>query len=131
MAILEWKQSLDKNSVAGPCIPECLQGLDAIQMTFGDVAPPTSEQNATNCKLCNAKFTWLKWRYNCKSCGEVCCSRCCADEFKLSYMNEKKAKVCQDCKIILQKLEEAKKGKNVNDEFGNFFAKTKIALWIM
>ena len=31
-------------------------------------------------------------------------------------MNEKKAKVCQDCKIILEKLEEAKKGKNVNDE---------------
>ncbi|KAI8914777.1 hypothetical protein DFJ77DRAFT_463294 [Powellomyces hirtus] len=28
------------------------------------------------CSLCHATFSWMKWKYNCKTCGRVVCASC-------------------------------------------------------
>ena len=87
-----------------------LDGLSEDQLMFGKVQPfwvPDAE--APNCMICSAKFTVVKRRHHCRSCGKVLCSNCCGDRYKLVYMEGKEGRVCTPCKTVLERLERAEK----------------------
>ena len=87
-----------------------LDGLSEDQLMFGKVQPfwvPDAE--APNCMICSTKFTVVKRRHHCRSCGKVLCSNCCGDKYRLVYMEGKEGRVCTPCKTVLERLDRAEK----------------------
>ena len=89
-------------------IPESLQGLTEDQLMLGKIAPfwiPDTE--ASNCMICDSKFTLVRRRHHCRACGQVLCSLCCSEKFSLNHMEGKEGRVCKPCKTILERLSKA------------------------
>lgn len=87
-----------------------LDGLSEDQLMFGKVQPFwVPDADAPSCMICSVKFTVVKRRHHCRSCGKVLCSNCCGDKFKLTYMESKEGRVCTPCKTVLERLEKAER----------------------
>ena len=80
------------------------EGPSARRSSLGDVAPlwvPDSEAPA--CMRCEVKFTLVKRRHHCRSCGKVFCGACCGQKHVLRYLDDgKPSRVCDDCKAALE-----------------------------
>ncbi|XP_055857671.1 zinc finger FYVE domain-containing protein 9 isoform X2 [Episyrphus balteatus] len=77
---------------------------------IGKVPPiwvPDQEANA--CMQCQHKFTLLKRRHHCRACGQVLCSVCCSQKFKLEFLSNLESRVCVQCFLILTKLTQQQK----------------------
>lgn len=62
------------------------------------------DQNASACMQCQHKFTLLKRRHHCRACGQVLCSVCCSQKFKLEFLSNLESRVCVQCFLILTKI---------------------------
>ncbi|GAB6028768.1 Zinc finger FYVE domain-containing protein 16 [Chamberlinius hualienensis] len=74
---------------------------------IGKVAPvwiPDSE--ALNCMECGIKFTVIRRRHHCRACGRVLCGNCCGLKAKMTYMDNKEARVCQLCLDVMSKVQQ-------------------------
>ncbi|XP_058796038.1 uncharacterized protein LOC131666946 isoform X3 [Phymastichus coffea] len=63
------------------------------------------DSDASNCMLCDTKFTVVKRRHHCRACGKVLCSKCCSMKFRLEYQNNVDSRVCIPCHQLLSKAE--------------------------
>lgn len=63
------------------------------------------DQEASACMQCQQKFTLLKRRHHCRACGQVLCSVCCSQKFKLEFLSNLEPRVCVQCFLILTKFE--------------------------
>ncbi|KFD58836.1 hypothetical protein M514_00529 [Trichuris suis] len=78
-------------------------GTFRLNCTLGASAPewvPDDEWRV--CMQCENHFTLIKRRHHCRACGRVLCSDCCNMRAKLTYMDGKTARVCQQCASILK-----------------------------
>lgn len=102
---------------------EMPNGLTEEEQMLGKVKPFwIPDETAQNCLHCDVKFTMIKRRHHCRyenrenlniitdsiifwcrSCGKVLCSQCCNFKAKLSYLENKEARVCQLCYVILMR----------------------------
>lgn len=60
------------------------------------------DQEADSCMNCRTLFTLIKRRHHCRSCGKIFCGDCCRLKAKLLYMDNKEARVCNDCYEIIE-----------------------------
>lgn len=89
---------------------EMPNGLTEEEQTLGKVKPFwIPDEDAQNCLHCDSKFTIIKRRHHCRSCGKVLCAQCCNYKAKLMYLENKEARVCQLCYVILKRIEEIEK----------------------
>ncbi|KAH9506660.1 Zinc finger FYVE domain-containing protein 9 [Dermatophagoides farinae] len=86
---------------------EMPNGLTEEEQMLGKVKPFwIPDEDAQNCLHCDVRFTLIKRRHHCRSCGKVLCSQCCNFKARLPYLDYKEARVCQLCYAILMKIEE-------------------------
>ncbi|OTF70583.1 DUF340, FYVE, and SARA domain-containing protein [Euroglyphus maynei] len=86
---------------------EMPNGLTEEEQMLGKVKPFwIPDEDAQNCLHCDVRFTLIKRRHHCRSCGKVLCSQCCNFKARLPYLDDKEARVCQLCYAILMKIEE-------------------------
>lgn len=71
------------------------------------------DQEANVCMQCQHKFTLLKRRHHCRACGQVLCSVCCSQKFKLEFLSNLESRVCVQCFFILTKQQ---KQQQVDDQ---------------
>ncbi|KAH9420569.1 Zinc finger FYVE domain-containing protein 9 [Dermatophagoides pteronyssinus] len=94
---------------------EMPNGLTEEEQMLGKVRPFwIPDEDAQNCLHCDVRFTLIKRRHHCRSCGKVLCSQCCNFKAQLPYLEYKEARVCQLCYAILMKIEEIERI-NVNN----------------
>ena len=56
------------------------------------------DEEAPNCMLCKAAFSFIKRRHHCRECGKVFCSDCCSHTLELPHRGQyKKVRVCNTC----------------------------------
>lgn len=60
------------------------------------------DQHADSCMACECLFTLIKRRHHCRSCGKIFCGDCCKLKAKLLYMDNKEARVCNNCFEIIE-----------------------------
>lgn len=61
---------------------------------------PDHETN--NCMSCDSLFTLIKRRHHCRSCGKIFCADCCRHKAKLLYLDNKEARVCRNCRLVIE-----------------------------
>lgn len=61
---------------------------------------PDHETN--NCMSCDSLFTLIKRRHHCRSCGKIFCADCCRHKAKLLYLDNKEARVCRNCRTLIE-----------------------------
>uniref|UniRef100_A0A336M7I6 CSON013165 protein n=1 Tax=Culicoides sonorensis TaxID=179676 RepID=A0A336M7I6_CULSO len=80
--------------------------LDMLSAQLGKVAPYWVPDNMTNnCMQCDTKFSLIKRRHHCRSCGQLLCSACCCMKAKLEYMEDQEVRICIQCDHILSRRE--------------------------
>lgn len=90
------------SSLANPMETSSSNGADLIAGQLGKVAPYWVPDNMTNnCMQCDTKFSLIKRRHHCRSCGQLLCSACCCMKAKLEYMEDQEARICIQCDHIL------------------------------
>lgn len=90
------------SSLANPNESTSSNQADLIAGQLGKVAPYWVPDNMTNnCMQCDTKFSLIKRRHHCRSCGQLLCSACCCMKAKLEYMEEQEARICIQCDHIL------------------------------
>lgn len=69
------------------------------------------QDKVDNCQKCNVKFSTLKRKYNCSSCGRVVCNDCSNSKIELPQLHYlKPVRVCDDCyELNLQKKQLSQK----------------------
>jgi len=61
------------------------------------------QDKVDNCQKCNSKFTTLKRKNNCRSCGRVVCNDCSNSKIELPHLHySKPVRVCDDCFLIIR-----------------------------
>lgn len=60
------------------------------------------DHEADYCMACGCPFTLIKRRHHCRSCGKIFCGDCCRLKAKLLYLNNKEARVCNNCHQLLE-----------------------------
>ena len=81
-----------------------------------------------------SRFTLVKRRHHCRSCGKVLCAACCSEKHNLIYLEvstsesyqnlitgsyqDKEGRVCTPCKNILTRLDQAEAQAPVTGEGG-------------
>ncbi|UXI18193.1 Krueppel-like factor 2 [Sarcoptes scabiei] len=99
---------------------EMPNGLTEEEQMLGKVKPFwIPDEDAANCLHCDSKFTIIKRRHHCRSCGKVLCSQCCNYKAKLPYLEFKESRVCQLCYEILIRIEEIERIKGHRLEIPN------------
>lgn len=84
--------------------PNETSSSDLIAGQLGKVAPYWVPDNMTNnCMQCDTKFSLIKRRHHCRSCGQLLCSSCCCMKAKLEYMEDQEARICIKCDDILSR----------------------------
>ncbi|CAM2726281.1 unnamed protein product [Rotaria socialis] len=91
-------------SVAAPVDEELIRveqewaELTEAEKTLGSVKPEwVSDELATGCTKCTAKFSITRRRHHCRACGKVFCSTCCWQKIKLIHNDSKEDRACNDC----------------------------------
>ncbi|ETW03442.1 hypothetical protein, variant [Aphanomyces invadans] len=57
-----------------------------------------SKKDVASCMHCSQKFSWLVPKKQCRSCGDIACSRCCSPwQFHLDSTSYVKVDLCQRC----------------------------------
>lgn len=74
------------------------------------------DQEASACMQCQQKFTLLKRRHHCRACGQVLCSVCCSQKFKLEFLSDLEPRVCVQCFLILTKFEKQQQHQQSSDD---------------
>ncbi|CAG2221486.1 unnamed protein product [Mytilus edulis] len=96
----------------GAIRPVKLEGLDiypatveGLQETFGSPnfilakARWMSDDEASNCVLCQNKFNQLRRKHHCRMCGRILCSKCCKEKMPLPQLRcEEPERVCEICR---------------------------------
>ncbi|XP_063445797.1 uncharacterized protein LOC134725699 isoform X2 [Mytilus trossulus] len=96
----------------GAIRPVKLEGLDiypatveGLQETFGSThfilakARWMSDDEASNCVLCQNKFNQLRRKHHCRMCGRILCSKCCKEKMPLPQLRcEEPERVCEICR---------------------------------
>ncbi|KAG9509861.1 Zinc finger FYVE domain-containing protein 9 [Fragariocoptes setiger] len=62
------------------------------------------DSQAPTCMSCGVEFNLIKRRHHCRACGLIFCSSCCDQKEKLPYMDNKEARVCHGCLLMLNLL---------------------------
>jgi MAD (mothers against decapentaplegic) interacting protein len=60
------------------------------------------DHEADSCMACGGLFTLIKRRHHCRSCGKIFCSDCCKHKARLLYMDNKEARVCNNCHQLIE-----------------------------
>lgn len=90
------------SSLVNPNESSSSNQADLIAGQLGKVAPYWVPDNMTNnCMQCDTKFSLIKRRHHCRSCGQLLCSACCCMKAKLEYMEDQEARICIQCDHIL------------------------------
>lgn len=91
-------------------------GCNLSMNELGKVQPYWIPDNETTfCMQCNMKFSFIKRRHHCRACGQVLCSACCSLKAKLEYMGDVEARICIQCDILLNSLNNIYHGDNDQD----------------
>lgn len=79
-----------------------LTGTEPIRVpgTYPPEWLPDHETN--NCMSCDSLFTLIKRRHHCRSCGKIFCGDCCRHKAKLLYLDNKEARVCRNCRLLIE-----------------------------
>lgn len=65
---------------------------------LGTIAPEwVSDDLASACMKCAAKFSLTRRRHHCRACGKIFCSTCCWQKVKLIHEDSKEDRACNDC----------------------------------
>lgn len=82
------------------------QGQDSLldkNFVLGTKAPLwVPDSRVTMCTLCLVEFTLTWRRHHCRSCGRIICSQCSDNRAPLRYLQNKPARVCDQCFDTLQ-----------------------------
>ena len=58
------------------------------------------DEEATNCTVCNARFTKLKRRHHCRSCGRLVCGPCSRQTSRdVNGFQGENVRICSDCAV--------------------------------
>uniref|UniRef100_A0AAV2L3L8 FYVE, RhoGEF and PH domain-containing protein 6-like n=1 Tax=Knipowitschia caucasica TaxID=637954 RepID=A0AAV2L3L8_KNICA len=77
--------------------------------TLGSKAPVwIQDSGATMCMICTCEFSLTWRRHHCRACGKVVCQSCSANKYRLKYLKDQWARVCNACFVLLQKQENEK-----------------------
>lgn len=64
----------------------------------GEVSHWAPDEDAIACFACNDKFTLIKRRHHCRSCGGIFCSQCCSKKVTLPHLGyNSHVRVCDNC----------------------------------
>lgn len=56
------------------------------------------DQSATNCAVCDSKFSFVyRRRHHCRQCGGCVCNKCSQDREYVPGYKDKKVRVCAHC----------------------------------
>lgn len=93
-----------KTSFVPGTIEEVDNGNDAL---LGSIAPIwIPDPRATMCMLCTFEFTLTWRRHHCRACGKVVCQACSSNKYRLKYLKNQLARVCDQCFKVLQQKDE-------------------------
>uniref|UniRef100_A0A6G1S4M4 Zinc finger FYVE domain-containing protein 9 n=1 Tax=Aceria tosichella TaxID=561515 RepID=A0A6G1S4M4_9ACAR len=83
-----------------PTAGESMSGTIRIPGTF----PPEwlPDREAESCMACGGLFTLIRRRHHCRSCGKIFCGDCCKHKARLLYMDNKEARVCNNCHQLIE-----------------------------
>jgi len=56
------------------------------------------DKDAKVCMICSLKFTTLKRRHHCRSCGKVVCENCSKYKGYVTNVSDKKVRICLNCR---------------------------------
>lgn len=105
-AMVSTNDPIEENSENSGKIAPNINGIDLKEL--GSVPPFwVPDETSTNCMQCNLKFSVIKRRHHCRSCGLLLCSGCCSSKAKLPYLDDAEARVCAQCDGILKRNKEA------------------------
>lgn len=69
----------------------------------GTYPPEWLPDNETeSCMACDLLFTIIKRRHHCRACGKIFCNDCCHQKAKLPYLDNKEARVCDNCSTLIK-----------------------------
>jgi uncharacterized zinc-type alcohol dehydrogenase-like protein len=64
----------------------------------GEVSHWAPDEDAIACFACNEKFTLIKRRHHCRSCGGIFCAQCCSKKVTLPHLGyNTHVRVCDNC----------------------------------
>jgi len=61
------------------------------------------------CECCSNKFTWYKWRHNCRMCGKLVCQSCSSYKDYVIGYSDKKVRTYREC---FKSKENARRNRN-------------------
>ncbi|XP_071351061.1 FYVE, RhoGEF and PH domain-containing protein 6-like isoform X1 [Trachinotus anak] len=77
-------------------------------MDGGDGAPLGSkapiwipDPRTTMCMICTCEFSLTWRRHHCRACGKVVCQSCSSNKYRLEYLKNQLARVCDQCFHVL------------------------------
>lgn len=86
---------------------------------LGRVPPYWIPDNMTNqCMQCDLKFSLIKRRHHCRSCGLLLCSGCCSEKFFLHYLGSE-GRICGGCHETLVKTQQQQQNQPRNPNPAN------------
>ncbi|XP_043943122.1 FYVE, RhoGEF and PH domain-containing protein 6 [Protopterus annectens] len=63
------------------------------------------DTRATMCMICTCEFTLTWRRHHCRACGKIICQACSSNRYRLEYLKNQLARVCDHCFKALQTRE--------------------------
>mgnify|MGYP000889266654 CR=1 FL=1 len=60
------------------------------------------DHETDSCMSCDSLFTLIRRRHHCRSCGKIFCGDCCRQKAKLLYLDNKEARVCNQCHDLIE-----------------------------
>uniref|UniRef100_A0A3B4VKM9 FYVE, RhoGEF and PH domain containing 6 n=2 Tax=Seriola dumerili TaxID=41447 RepID=A0A3B4VKM9_SERDU len=83
--------------------------LEEVELSdSGDGAPLGSkapiwipDPRTTMCMICTCEFSLTWRRHHCRACGKVVCQSCSSNKYRLEYLKNQLARVCDQCFCVL------------------------------
>ncbi len=105
-AMVSQNEPNEENSENSGKITPNINGIDMKEL--GQVPPFwVPDESSSNCMQCNLKFSVIKRRHHCRSCGLLLCKNCCSLKAKLPYLDDAEARICSQCDTVLKRNKEA------------------------
>jgi hypothetical protein len=72
--------------------------MSTLKQQQGEVSHWVPDEDAISCIGCNDKFSLVKRKHHCRSCGGVFCSACCSKKVTLPHLGfTSHVRVCNNC----------------------------------
>jgi len=88
---------------------QSLPEIEMLQSNYIRKVTSTDSLISDICECCFNKFTWYKWKHNCRMCGKLVCQSCSSYKDYVVGYSDKKVRICKECFIS---KENARRNKN-------------------